>query len=407
MIFNFLKADVREQKLLSWASLGLLVFLSAFLWAPSRDGLQGIYALSFFIPMMFILLFRKPNFHEYGGWMTVLALAYAGYSTLSTLWGNSKDLGFFILQWCVLATWLCGSCLIFSRHEFDIRKYLSWMIFLGVLIIISTFFYYYRFVDSQLTFVIRLTGWNVFRNPNEIGALSGIIALFALIVAFESRSLKRAWLFYFLAATASLGLIFSFSRGALLAFIIMAFIALLVIRPALKIWLPPMLVVVGSLILLLLFTHISNDFGGRSYSVGDRSVVWLEALSRGREHFLIGIGMTKDTTILVQGFEPFNHAHNAWLDTFYRTGLIGLGLVLMHLGLVLKNFSRKSALVPLYLWLGYGCICNFVDSRCFFWEISAKWFLYWIPAGLITASLTGMLARTNETKLEKNNVISD
>jgi O-antigen ligase len=402
MIFDFLNADIREQKLLSWSSVGFLIFISAFLWAPSRDGLQGVYALAFFLPMLLILVFRKPNFNEYGGWLTIIALIYTGFSTLSTLWGTPKDFGFFLLQWWVLATWLCGSCLLFVKREIDIQKYLEWLVFFGVVITLSTFIYYYKFVDANFTFVIRLIGWNVFRNPNEIGALFGIVALLAFTIALQSSLLKRVWLFYFCALIAVVGLVASFSRGALLAFVLMALIALIVVRPPLKIWLPPIVTAVVVILVFLPATNIQyNYLDGRGEGFGLRANVWKEVFDRSRENIFTGIGMDKDTSIIIPDVDVFNHAHNAWLDTLYRTGLIGLALVLLHLLGVFRNFSRDPRLLPLYMWLGYGCICNLFDGRCFFWEIGAKWFLYWIPVGLIVAIHTGISARTAQTSLEK------
>ena len=400
MAFNFLKAEVREQKMLSWASVGLLVFISAFLWAPSRDGLQAVYVLAVLLPMLLVLPFRKPNFKEYGGWMTVSALVYAGFSVASSLWSTSPNVGFFIVQWIVLSAWLCGSSCLFSKRNIDLEKYLGWLIYLGVIISTITIIYYYGFELGKSTMEVRLSGLNVFRNSNEIGAMCGVIALLAYIKALQALLLKKAYFFHFLSAIAATGLIASFSRGALLGFIVMAFAALIIIRPALKIWLPPILILCGTFFLLASLTDVAIDFQGRGIEVGERADVWSEVLHRSQDHILIGIGMTKDTTIIIPNVDTFNHAHNAWLDTFYRTGLIGLALVIIHLVLVFSNFSKKRNLLPLYLWLGYGCICSLVDSRCFFWEIGAKWFLYWIPAGLIAASLSGINFHKNRLSVD-------
>ncbi len=386
MKFPLLLTETREQKLMSWASVGLLIFVSAFLWAPSRDGLQGVYVLAFFLPMAIILLFRKPNFNEYGGWPTVIALVYAGFSTLSSLWGEPKDFGFFVLQWCVLATWLCGSCLVFSKREIDVEKYLRWFVVLGVLITISTFIYNFLYVDSNFPLKTRIIGWNVFRNPNEIGAFCGIIALLAFTIAVQSLSLKQTWLFYTLALIATAGLLASLSRAAFIAFVIMSGVTLLTVRPPLKIWLPPVLIAIVTLFMLLSTTNILTSFtGGRGDLLGPRFEIWKEVFDRWYKHIFIGIGMSKDTNIITFDATTHSHAHNAWLDTLYRTGLIGFILLLTHLIKIIQNFSSDPRTLPLYLWLGYGCICHLVDGRCFFWEVGAKWFLYWIPIGLIVA----------------------
>jgi O-antigen ligase len=392
MAFLRLLTETREQKLMSWASVGLLIFVSAFLWAPSRDGLQGIYVLAFFLPMAIILLFRKPNFTEYGGWPTVIALVYAGFSALSSLWGEPKDFGFFVLQWCVLATWLCGSCLVFSKREIDVEKYLRLLVFFGVLVTILTLAYNFLFVDSTFP---RLLGWNVFRNPNEIGAFCGVISLLAFVIAVQSSTLKHTWSFYVLALIAGIGLVASFSRSAILAFALTAIMALIILRPPLRIWLPPAIFAVISLLVLLTTTNITTSYAeGRGEGFGLRFSIWKHVINLCHEHILIGIGMAKNTSITIPNVEIVNHAHNAWLDTFYRTGLIGLLLASLHIKEVLQKFSCNHHMLPLYLWLIYGCICNLADGRCFFWEIGAKWFLYWIPIGLIVAIQSGIIVRT-------------
>lgn len=404
-MFQFFTREIREQKIFSWASNGLLFFVFAFLWAPSRDGLQVIYALAFFLPISIILLFRKPHFNEYGGWPTVIALTYAGFSTFSSLWGEPKDFGFFVLQWCVLATWLCGSCLVFSKQEIDIGKYIHRLVILGTLITLISVIYYFGFVFSRSYAEIRMIGWNVFRNTNEIGAFCGIISLLAIIIAFQSSSLKKIWLFYLLAAVSSIGLITTFSRGPLVAFFIMTFIALTIIRPPLKVWLPPFLIFICAFVLILSSKSI-DAFGGRGIHIGDRAILWQEVLKRSDENIFIGIGMDKNSKIVIPTVGVFNHAHNAWLDTLYHTGLIGLSLILLHLMSILKRVTLDSRILPLYLWLGYGCICNLVDGRCFFGEIGAKWFLYWIPVGLITASHMQLFKniKVKSSRVENKNI---
>jgi hypothetical protein len=56
--------------------------------------------------------------------------------------------------------------------------------------------------------------------------------------------------------------------------------------------------------------------------------------------------------------------------------------------LLLWSARRRAQLAPLTLWLLYGCGCLLVDSRSLFWEIDAKWLLYWVPAALLAAQLS-------------------
>lgn len=400
MAVNFLKKDVVEQKMLSWGAIGVWVFISAFLWAPSRDGLQGVYALAFFLPMLVLLLLRKPDFTVYGGWISLSALLYAGFSVFSSLWSEEPSgLGFFVFQWIVLAVWLCGSSLLFTQRKFNLQKYLDALVVLGAFFIGITLVYYYFFVFPK-TSDIRLNGWNVFRNSNEIGAMCGVVAVLAVVAAFKSLQLTRVYCFYLLAVIACAGLLASFSRAALLAFVITSFCALVIIRPPLKIWLLPLLLVLFTLFMLLMFSNIFDIFYGRELAVTERIYVWQYVLERSHENIIGGIGITKNSNIVVGADHVFNHAHNAWLDIFYRTGLIGLVLALINLVAVIKTMPTHSRLLPLYLWLAYGCICSLFDSRCFFWTIGAKWFFYWIPMGLISASIAASV-KASVRKLEK------
>ncbi len=121
----------REQKVQSWTSIGLLVFISAFVWAPSRDGLEGIYALAFFLPMLCVLPWRKPEFHVYGGWFSVLSLGFGAYAALTSLWAPVASLGFFMQQWLILAVWLCGVSWLACAEKINTQQIMQVLIVVG------------------------------------------------------------------------------------------------------------------------------------------------------------------------------------------------------------------------------------------------------------------------------------
>lgn len=371
---------------LKWAKSGLLIYLSSFFWAPSRDGLQIVFLFAFFIPMTYVLLSQKPKYLEYGGWMTYSALAYAGFATLSSLWGVQTDLFYFAFQWIVLAIWLCGVCFLVIKFNFDLMKCLFWFVVLGSLTSLLSIFHYYYFVFGVATFDTRLWGWNIFRNPNELGAMCGIVTLIAYIFALQSSNLFRVWMYYSIAAIPFTGLILSSSRGSLLSFVVTAFLALILIRPSLKIWMPPILVGFTLIVCLIDVKDLNSYYiDGRSAGFSGRLEIWNVAFESIKENFIFGVGLSKKSDILVSGFEVYNHAHSAWIDTIYRTGIVGFFLFIMHLATIFTRFSRNSKLIPFYLWLCYGCIYSILDGRSFFWDMGAKWFLYWIPIGLIIA----------------------
>ncbi len=369
-----------EQRMLAWAYVGLWIFVSAFLWAPSRDGLEGVYALVFFIPLLLALPWRKPDIQMYGGGFTVVALLYTSWSLLTGLWGG--DLGYLLLQWLVLAIWLVGSAWVLQTKSVDWDRFLRCMLWVGAataLVNIAVFYW-------SNPWGSRLEGVTVARAPTLVGQVYGLVVLIGILLSWRTNSFQYAIGFSVacIPALAALGL--SQSRGPLLSLAGVLLIGVFWLRPGWKILLTQIataLLSTGVLIWLMLDDLLFE----RGVSLRDQ--IWFEVLQQMLSDptlFVWGIGMSESTDIITSVGE-YHHAHNAWLDIFYRTGVVGLGLALVHFCLLLWAARRYQHLAPLTLWLIYGCGCLLVDSRSLFWEIDVKWLLYWIPAGLLAASL--------------------
>lgn len=379
---KLLKRDWREEKILTWAFGGLWVFVTAFLWAPSRDGIEGVYALAFFIPMLLLLPWRKLEFHHYGGGFSVSALAYAGWSCITSLWGG--DTGFFMLQWLILAAWLCGSAWVLQKKSLDWDKILTRFLLIGTAtatVCIAVFYW-----SHPLS--ARLEGITLARAPTLVGQVYGVVVLVGILLSWRISCFKCA-LGLSLAtipALAALGL--SQSRGPLLSLVMVLVIGLVWLRPGRKILLTQLCAALVALGAALYFFPLDQALLGRGASFRDQ--IWWDVIAQMRAQpslFLSGVGMNSSTDILTS-IGSYHHAHNAWLDILYRSGVVGLGLAVAHLVLLLWSARQHRHLAPLTLWLVYGCGCLFVDSRSLFWEIDAKWLLYWIPAALLAAQLS-------------------
>lgn len=377
-----LDSKKREQKMLAWAYSGLFVFVTAFLWVPSRDGIEGVYILAFFIPVLAVLPWRKPSVNVYGGVFTLMGLSYVSWSLISSLWG--ADSGFFVLQWVVLAIWLAGSAWALQGNVASLEKLWNWLIGIGALTALVNVAVFY----SSHPLGDRLEGITIARAPTLVGQVYGVVVLLAILQSWRTNSFKCA-LLYFMAAIPALAVVgLSQSRGPVLALAFALVIGLFWLKPSRKI----LGVQFGAFLLLLvtlfMFMPIENAFVERGASFRDQ--IWvhvLQGMLADPSSFIWGIGISQTTDILTPLGE-FHHAHNAWLDILYRTGIIGLGLALLHLWFLLFTAVKQSKSAMLVLWLIYGCVCLFVDSRSLFWELDAKWFMYWIPAGLLAAVLS-------------------
>lgn len=377
-----LSSGKREQKSLSWAWFGLWVFVSSFLWSPSRDGVEAIYALAFFIPMLAVLPWRKPDWNNYGAQFTVIALCYAGWSMICSLWG--ADTGFFALQWLVLAIWLAGSALVAQYRALPWDRLWNWLIAIGALtasINIAAFY-----VDHPLSG--RLEGITIARAPTLVGQIYGVAALLAIIQSWRTDSFKLALLFSVAAIPALAAVGLSQSRGPLLALAFALVIGFFWLRPIKKIIALQCVSAVLAVVGLIALFPVEDALAVRGASFRDQiwAFVWQEMQAE-PIRFLTGTGMAR-STVIATPWGDFHHIHNAWLEILYRTGAIGVCLALVHLGCLLWSARQKSDTSMLVLWLIYGCGCLLVDSRSLFWEIDAKWFMYWVPAGLLAAALT-------------------
>jgi hypothetical protein len=377
----FNNAQFREQKIASWVSIGLLVFSSAFIWAPSRDGLEAIYALGFFIPMLCLLPWRKPSVATYGGWFTLLGLLFGGYSAVTAFWAPEPNPGFFILQFFILASWLCGLGWMAQRGLINVSTIIKLLVIVGAIMSVINLIVFY----ATNPFAERLEGWSVTRNPNHIGSIFGVLTLLAYIEWLRSATLKQSAYYLLCVVLIVFSVLASQSRAAIAGLALLMPVAALLYCRNLNKWLFQF----GVLLVLVAIAYAFRDevcdlLFARGISL--REMIWREVFNRTLQDYAIwGIGLEKEGRIALADGSLFNHAHNAWLDMFYRTGLVGVALSAIYFVYLLRHALAQRECYPLLLWLIFGCIYSLFDSRGFFWQIDPKWFCIWLPAGIIGA----------------------
>lgn len=383
MSSDLLNKKWREQKVLSWVSAGCLAFITAFIWAPSQDGLIGIYALAFILPLLLIMPWQIVEWNSPGGIATALALLFGGYATLSVLWGGGvQELPYFVGVWMLLAGWLCGVIWLNQRRPLNLERLYLLVIVLGALVGTSALIMFY----IQHPFTERLSSWTVARNPIVAAQVFGVASLLAWVQSWRQTDYKKSWGLFILALLALLPCLLTQSRGPLIALVLTLFLGFVLVRPALNVWLSQ-----AGVLLIAVFAGLSSaDFSlelfERGLGLNYRDQIWLQVFERIGENFWFGIGLAKETDLVIADI-VMHHAHNAHLDTLFRTGIVGLGLLIAHLVVLLGYWRKNPQLLPLYLWLIFGVMCVSTNTRILFWQLDAKWFLYWIPTGLIAAAL--------------------
>lgn len=395
----------REEKVAAYASVGLLVFLTSFFWAPTRDFMHVVYGLAFFAPVLLVLILRKPNFDQYGGWFTTLALLYAGYASISTLWSDAPRLEFFAQHFLFLAVWLTGTAWLAHRKCLNFEKICDVLVVISA---VAAAFYLGIFYSLfPLSTRIDLEVYGVVRNPNTLGAVFGAMALVGYCRLFESNSHPQFAIRLLLILPSLLVLAASQSRGAVISFLVVAlFGTLLNPRRArlkkLAWWILGLLAFCG-LILSLQADNLFELLRVRLAEPSFRLDIWSHLIrATCEQHLFLGTGMVKTSVLTIPGVSDqgyfIPHAHNAFVDAFYRTGIIGLVLMVAYISLLTFSALRCSSTLPFLLWFLLGCVSSIFDNAAFFRYLEASWFITWIPAGLITARLLSrpQFAATNK-----------
>jgi hypothetical protein len=394
----FSDRDWREDRVAAYASVGILFFLTSFFWAPTRDFMHVVYGLSFFAPVLLVLLLRKPNFDQYGGWFTGLGLLYAGYAAISTFWSAAPRFDFFAQHLLFLAVWLAGTSWLASQRKLDATKLYRVLIIAGAIASIAyqVAFHFQGYPLSYETELKTRLGslyYGVIRNPNGFAVVFGSTTLLAYIWWLQGKGWRECSGRFALLLVNASAVLAAQSRGPILALAFALGLGFALYRGPSRKWLTH-----GSLAVLALGTiavasqqdwlvsHFQDRVNSRAY----RPQIWEYVVDQSaKEHLLLGAGLPKTTRLFVPSLQtdlPFvQHAHNAYIDAFYWTGLVGLLLMLAHMAYVLRHWSNAHHLLPLFLWFAFGCLTAVVDRPGFFEHLNTHWFVYWIPAGLIGA----------------------
>jgi len=388
----------REGKVAAYASVGILVFLTSFFWAPTRDFMHVVYGLAFFAPVLLVLLLRKPNFNQYGGWFTGLALLYAGYASVSTLWSEAPRFDFFAQHFVFLSVWLAGVAWLASRGQLNIERLCRVLIVTGAVasLVFQLIFHVQGYPVGYATDVgtrLGLVGFGVTRNSNTIGFVFGATTLLAYVWWLESKGWRQAASRFGLLLLNTSAVLATQSRGPILALAFALSLGFALYRGPSRKWKTHAiagLLLLGGFTVAIQQQIIPNRWDSASMASSLRPEIWYHVVKKSvEEHLFFGQGLVKTTRIIVTGEEarlPFtHHAHNAFIDAFYWTGLTGLLLMCAHMVYVLRHWSCSPRMLPLLLWFLFGCLTALVDRPGFFEHLTPHWFVYWIPAGLIAA----------------------
>jgi hypothetical protein len=242
---------------------------------------------------------------------------------------------------------------------------------------------------------------SVYGHPNNLGLYMDRVWPLALALALgllgPRREGRRLGFYLACAALGALGVLTSFSKGALLGGLVaLPLLAALTAGPR---WVRRGLLaataaalVLGVVAALALGVERLNPLGETS---GIRLSTWSSALRMALDHPLLGVGLDQFGRLYPQYIDPAlantneintAHPHNLVLDIWLRMGLLGLaafGLLLAHLFRLLRPHLRPAGSAPLALGIAAALAAalahGLVDSF-YFWPDLA--FALWMFVAL-------------------------
>jgi O-antigen ligase len=363
------RLKILGQRLRWWHLLWLLMFISGLVfrvrdiesiyanpldfWALFRVGLMAIVALT----LLGQLALRADN------WIRALFLGTIGLlsihslaAILSTVWSAYPSWTLYRSLEYFVDVWLAAATVTAIRSEQDLRAVFDWAWIMVAALIASVWAGLVLFPGQAIIPGVGILGVQIQGvipsiAANGVGELGALLAIMALTRMLFATSIKRTYLFLFLAG--AITLVLSQSRSPLMGFLLALPLVLFTSR---RIGLVVLLVLL--LPAALFFTGLGDLFWkfflrGQNQELllqlSGRRYWWESSLGLLRDHPLTGFGAYaggRFIALAALDVTLSSTIHNTWLEVLLGTGLIGLLTLLaafIWIWVVLLGREPKSA----------------------------------------------------------------
>jgi len=231
-----------------------------------------------------------------------------------------------------------------------------------------------------------------FNHYNDFGTYLVCVLPIAICSIFSNVKIKIKLILAGLGILLATCLLFTFSRGAWLAFI-GSFIAILILSRKFKVTVP---IIFLFIIILIIFTPFRERtlFTFENTGDADRLLIWRVSATIMKENPFLGKGVNTFMDYFGQYYPRRNatYAHNCYLQMWAETGIFALLSFLIFLIILLKKSIRSFRANNDYLLLGlisaiFGfLIYSFFDTPLYSLQLSC---LFWYLLG-ITKKLSSL-----------------
>ncbi|WP_347330615.1 O-antigen ligase family protein [Marinimicrobium locisalis] len=372
-----------------------LIWIALSAISPHPDLYKGWFHLAMSLPVLAMMVVGRVRIDTTDTLLRV-CVGLLLYTTLGSLIVSQADWSQHLhaLRWSfetlllVLVLFLAVPPLLRDPHF--LGRFLLTCIILGSLSALIIFGVFQGFAG-------RLSGIGALYQPIEGVSVLIIYLCIGAFLLWQKRNeltwKDQALLFSALILTCACTLL-SGSRGPTLALALVVAYALLVGAIAHRHW-KILLAATGCLVIALVgvlwLYGLENLIKvmverGTSY----RLLLWSAHLQHPPESLLFGHGAATDLESTAAGLKIYKESgigtaqpHNLFIGTFAQTGLVGLGLLLLLLGTVLRGIytARTSATAKWYMLGIFAAVMLLVTTNTYTLIISVKtiWLYTWLP----------------------------
>ena len=345
------------------------------------SGFFYFFAVAIIVGLYIIIKKRVKIPTNYTLIASVLFAVYLGISSLIN--GGNVERGYLI-------TYLLIVLLIFVLEVGRLGKNHRSYIYAGyiggaVIIALLQIIFKTRFYELESTRITIKVLSNDKIDPNYLAAFMIGPFFLSLCLMLKTRSFLRRLLLAIAALLVVIGIVFSGSRGAIVAIAVGILVSLLFGLKK-KIKLRYIILIVAALIttVILAFVFIPAEtferfFGANYLADGSnmrRITLWGNALTAIRENPIFGYGARNTSLIIGDVVGDYEPAHNTFFDIWLQTGIFG---VLFFIIIFARAFSNRSLIIKgLCIATAVSGFFIAAESCLFFW-MNFLLAIYFVP----------------------------
>ncbi len=397
----------------------------AMFFAPFLPTMVMVAMMMFILICFFIKFFRGKRVIRVG-WLDLCVLCFMAVMLCAGLFSANPSGSVFPVL--VYLCFMCGYllCVNLIRSAEWIRRCLLALLSAGVLValygIYQNFFASVQttWQDTSMFADIQGRVVSTLENPNVLAEYLIMLLPTAIACALLAQKPRQRLVMLFVSGVLGACLIFTWSRGAWLGFLIAMMLFLLMYSKKILV-----IGLFGVLAIPFLPFILPDSITNRFLSIGNlgdtstsyRVHIWEGVLNMLGDHFLGGIGVGSEAfaeiypRYALSGIETAPHSHNLYLQITAETGILGIFLFLFFLFVYAKrNFTFYAKPYPhtprtVVAALFCGILAVLAQGMTdYIWYNYRVFLVFWLVIGLGAAicQTTEDDNRTNPITSEKN-----